>query len=105
VLQEPPPREGENAATKSHTTSIATPTTPPAGNLVELAMYTPDPGIPHPPAAGAAAGEGGIPRTPAGELVDQETPRNLLLWYCSEREGTVKVPSECLKYSALKIIG
>jgi hypothetical protein len=93
VLQEPPPREGENAATKSHTASIATPTTPPAGNLVDLAMYTPDPGIPHPPAAGAAAGEGGIPRIPAGELVDQETPRNLLLWYCSEREGTVKVPS------------
>ena len=63
----PSTQKGKHADTKPPAASITASTTPPAGSLPRPTLYTSqDPGFPHPPAAGAAAGGGENPRI-AGE--------------------------------------
>ena len=52
-----------------------------------------NPGIPHPPAAGAAAGGWEIPRIRRRTLVEPGSPSGRL-WYCRER-GEGRVPEIC----------
>jgi hypothetical protein len=68
-LQGAPPPKGTNATCKHNTGHATTSTATPAEALLLPTLCTRrDPAIPHPPAAGAAAGGRGITRIAGGEV-------------------------------------
>jgi hypothetical protein len=90
-LRRPPMREGRAAATTHHTAAITASMTTPAEIPPNPTLCTSlDLRIPHPPAAEATAGGGGIRRSEASEVGRRRSFRNRLSGYCSGREEASK---------------
>jgi hypothetical protein len=86
ALRGTPPPEGTSISTKIQIAGNTTSSSPPPGAPLASTLYTHrSSGIPHPPAAKATGGGGGIRRTPGGEVELGEDFRNSPLFTVDER--------------------